>query len=79
MDHGITLQYVQGFMVRYLKTILQIQNVTNVILCVQLRHKKNKKSVNNLKQVNDNTSSGGARPPPLNLPEEALKYFWFNT
>ena len=31
ISHGITLRYVHNFMVRYLKTILQLPNVKNII------------------------------------------------
>ena len=40
MDHGITLLCVHNYMVWYLETILKLTNVTNIILCVQLRHTK---------------------------------------
>ena len=66
MAPGITLLYVNDGMVWYLKTILQLTNVTNIILCVQLNHIKKHKSVNNYRPINDETSSGGVRPVPSN-------------
>ena len=74
MAHGITLRYVQDCIFWYLKTILQLPNVTNIIQWVQLRHmKKKQKSVNEHKPINDDTSSGGDRSLPSNSNEIALK------
>ena len=60
-------------MVWYLKTTLQLPNMTNIISCVKSRHMKKKKTVNENKPVNDGTSSGGARPLTSNSKEQSLK------